>query len=325
MSTVTVIIVNWNGRHWLERCLPALQAQTYADFQVIVVDNGSTDGSVSWLDENWPAVRVLPNDRNLGFAAANNAAISASRGEYVVTLNNDVLVEPGWLSELVAGAADPDIGMVASQIALWDRPDMLDSAGLEVDRAGIGWNRGWGQAAATARTACDVFGACAAAGLYRRAMLDEIGLFDEDFFAYYEDVDLAWRAQRAGWRGRYAPAARVLHWHSATGRQSIERKLFLLGRNKVWTILKNYDWPDLAWAWPLIGFYDGLAIAFQTLRTRSWAALHGRLSALPAARRMIAKRGRARRRVPLAAPRSLSQIAADLRVRLPGGQAQDVL
>ena len=297
---VSVIIVTWNGRDWLAQCLPAVAAQTYPAFEIIVVDNGSTDGTAGWLKEQWPQVRLIQLEKNMGFAAANNAGIRASRSPYVATLNNDTRVDPNWLAELVRAAATPGVGMVAACVLRWNQPDRLDSAGIIVDVTGTAWNRGWGRPAESAALAGDVFGPSAAAALYRREMLDDVGLFDEDFFAYYEDVDLAWRAQRAGWRCRYAPAARAWHWHSATGQQTPSLKLFLLGRNKVWAILKNYQRPPLLLALPLILAADVVAIIYQTIRTRSPAALRGRISAWRRARHMLSKRTPARRPVKLA-------------------------
>jgi GT2 family glycosyltransferase len=306
---VSVIIVNWNGRRWLESCLSALQTQTYEDFEVIVVDNGSTDDSLPWLRNTWAGVQVLAQELNLGFAAANNLAICMAVGHHVIALNNDTRPDPEWIESLVEAAADPGVGMVASQIVKWTEPDILDSAGIEVDRAGIAWNRGWAQPSSTAAEACEVFGPSAAAALYRREMLDEIGLFDEDFFMYYEDVDIAWRAQRAGWRCRYQPSARVLHWHSATAQKSPQFKTFHIGRNKIWTIFKNYDWPDLLWALPIVVLYDVLAIGYHCIHTRNLAALRGRLSALPAWRRMVGKRKPRRKVAPLIPPRLPWRIA----------------
>ncbi|MEJ2748909.1 MAG: glycosyltransferase family 2 protein, partial [Anaerolineae bacterium] len=254
-ATVAVVIANWNGRSWLQQCLPTLAAQTFKDFSIIVVDNGSTDGSTTWLAENWPEVKLLPQKKNLGFATANNIGIRATKSPFVVLLNNDTLVDPGWLEALLTAVSEPDVGMAASCIVRWNQPDQLDSAGIVVDKAGIAWNRGWGQPATLASKPCFVFGPSAAAALYRRDMLDDIGLFDEDYFAYYEDVDLAWRAQRAGWHCRYTPDARVRHWHSATALKTPNYKNFLNGRNKIWTILKNYDWPALLWASPVIIAY----------------------------------------------------------------------
>jgi len=175
----------------------------------------------------------------------------------------------------------------------------LDSAGIEVDRAGIAWQRGWGEKAETAVTPRHVFGPSAAAALYRRTMLEQIGYFDDDYFAYYEDVDLAWRAQQQGWRCAYAPGAEVRHWHSATAAAMPDRKLYLISRNKIWTLLKNYPsgvWRDL----PLILAYDWLGAMYQTMRTRRTAALRGRLDALRQRHVALRKRPSVVTAVPLA-------------------------
>ena len=296
---VTVIIVNWNGRSWLQQCLPTLAVQTYSDYKILVVDNGSTDDSVAWLAQQWPDAHVLPLDQNLGFASANNIGIRATNSPFIALLNNDTLVDPGWLEALVTAVSEPNIGMVASCIVKWNQPHLLDSAGIQIDRAGIAWNRGWGQPVDLAATPCDVFGPSGAAALYRRKMLDDIGIFDEEFFAYYEDVDLAWRAQRAGWRCQYTPNARVRHWHSATALKIPNYKNFLNGRNKIWTILKNYDWPALLWAAPIIITYDLMAAFYQTARSRNFAPIHGRLQALQLAQHMVTKRRPARQKARL--------------------------
>lgn len=286
---VSIVIANWNGRSWLAQCLPTLQRQTFTDFEIIIVDNGSTDGSVAWLTDNWPDVRVIPLKMNLGFAAANNVGMRAARGRFIVTLNNDTLAEPDWLAAMVTAVAAPDVGMVAAKILVWNNPDVLDSTGIEVDVTGTAWNRGDGLPADTLFSA-EVFGPSGAAALYRREMLAQIGLFDEDFFAYYEDVDLAWRARRAGWRCVYAAEAQINHWHSATGGQNLPLKAFFLGRNRVWCLLKNYAWPTLLWTAPLLLFYDTLAGVAQSLRLRDIAPLHGRWQAWLTARHMWRKR-----------------------------------
>ncbi|RMG97104.1 MAG: glycosyltransferase family 2 protein [Chloroflexi bacterium] len=288
---VSVVVVNWNGRSWLAQCLPSLQAQSFREFEIIVVDNGSRDGSVNWLNKNWPQVRVISLPQNTGFAHANNVGISAARGEYIVALNNDTRVGPDWLAAMVTAVSTaPNIGMIACQIRIWDEPHLLDSAGIEVDQAGIAWNRGWRQPVTTATTPCEVFGPSGAAALYRRIMLEQIGFFDTDYFAYYEDVDLAWRAQKAGWRCLYTPAACVWHKHSASARRTPTYKLFLLGRNKWWTILKNYEWPALVKALPLILAYDLLTMAGQVWQSRSIAPINGRLAAIKTLHHAIRKR-----------------------------------
>lgn len=330
MAAVTVIIPNWNGQHLLGRCLDALHAQTYRDFAIIVVDNGSTDDSVAYLRAHFPAVQVIANAENRGFAAATNQGIRATHSRYVATLNNDTEADPGWLAALVAAMERaPAVGMCASKLLFAHQPEMINSAGIALDRAGIAWDRCGGEpdapespppeefprAAGIPRrvetqslsgapltddpafairhlpfTEEEVFGPCAGAALYRREMLDAVGLFDEDFFAYMEDVDLAWRARAAGWRCLYVPQARVLHHHSATGKEGSPFKSFHLGRNKVWLLAKNYPVREL-WPYvPLVILYDVAAILYALLARRDLHALRGRLAGLRGFRQMWRKR-----------------------------------
>lgn len=302
MST-TIIILTWNGLSNLQRGLPALWPQLGPDDRLVVVDNGSTDGSSDWVAAHYPSALILRNPVNLGFAAAVNQGIRATDGEWVITLNDDTIVSPGWLDALIAAAqSDPSVGMVACRMRLAGEPARFDSAGIEVDRAGIAWNRWYGQpiAAHLLSRPEEVFGPCGGAAMYRRAMLDQIGLFDEDFFAYYEDVDLAWRARRAGWRCLYAPDADLLHVHSATGTRVVGMKRYLLGRNKWWTILKNYPLPHLWMAWPLIIICDLVALGIGCFVDRRFDALRGRLDAFRSWRRFWAKRTTSTVSVPLA-------------------------
>jgi GT2 family glycosyltransferase len=277
-----VLIANWNGRQHLNRCLTALFAQRCGGFQAVLIDNGSTDGSSAWVTDHFPQVQLLQLAENVGFARANNLGITSTSSRYVVTLNNDTEVEPGWLETLIGAAeADATIGACASRIVLADRPDRLDSAGLSVDRFGFAWQRGHGELdQGRYRKPADVWGASAAAALYRRDMLDRIGLFDEEFESYYEDVDLAWRARRAGWRCRYVPDRCVRHVHSATGGRDPDRKLFLLTRNRWWTIARNYPLSRLWWMWPLLGLADLLSLARGLIRQRNGGPLTARLAAL---------------------------------------------
>jgi GT2 family glycosyltransferase len=281
MPHVSIVIVNWNGRHLLVRCLPRVLAQEWTNAEVVVVDNGSTDGSADWVEAHFPAVHVLRNACNLGFAGGNNAAIHDTQGAYVATLNNDADPDPEWLSSLVAAMElAPDVGMCASKMLRADEPSTIDACGIEVDRAGIAWNRYSDERERLDETApYEVFGPCAGAALYRRAMLREVGAFDEDYFAYYEDVDLAWRAQRAGWRCLYVPGARVMHQHSSTGREGSPFKGYHVGRNKVWTLIKNYPWPDWLRALPAIVAYDVAGWAYA-LAYGDPHPLRGRIAAL---------------------------------------------
>ncbi|HLF24916.1 MAG TPA: glycosyltransferase family 2 protein [Anaerolineae bacterium] len=289
---VSIILLNWNGLRYLPACLAAIHSQTYTDFEVILVDNGSTDGSIAWLKERFPEVRLICNEKNRGFAEANNQAIRTSQASYIVTLNNDTRVDPGWLAALVAAAdGSPQVGMCASKMVFADRPDMINSTGISLDPVGIAWDRRGGEPDDDCEAEpVEVFGPCAGAALYRRAMLEQIGLFDEDFFAYLEDVDLAWRARLAGWRCLYIPAARVYHIHSATAIEGSAFKHRLLGRNKVWLIAKNYPLPRLLFYLPLIVIYDLAAVLFTLVKRQDISSLQGRLEGLRALRRMWRKR-----------------------------------
>lgn len=293
MSLVSIVIPNWNGRHLLDACLLALAAQTWHDYEIIVVDNGSADGSVAWLNAQFPRIRVIANERNLGFAAAVNQGIRVGDSRYVVTLNNDTEPELGWLAALV-GVADADlsVGMCASKMLFADRPVIINSAGICIDRAGIAWDRLGGELDNAAETVpAEVFGPCGGAALYRRAMLDSIGLFDEDFFAYLEDVDLAWRARRAGWRCQYVPGARVFHRHSATGVEGSPFKNYHLGRNKVWLIAKNYPFARLWHHIPALVLYDAASVVYTLLARHDTHALCGRLASPAKLGCMWRKRG----------------------------------
>ncbi len=287
-----ILIVNWNGRQYLGRCLAAVFNQRLHETRVVVVDNGSTDGSCEWLAEHYPQVEVIRLPNNAGFAAANNVGIAATASRYVVTLNNDTQIGPRWLAALIdAAESDERIGLCAPRILLADRPGTIDSAGIEVDRLGFAWQRGHGRPdAGLYRRPCDVFGPSAAAALYRRAMLEQIGLFDADFDSYYEDVDLAWRANQAGWRCRYVPDADVLHVHSATGRREPDRKLYQLTRNRWWSVTKNYPTPRLWLMLPLMMVADAASLARGLITQRNAVPFRARLDAVRGLRRMWSKR-----------------------------------
>jgi GT2 family glycosyltransferase len=294
MPSISVVIPTWNGQSLLAACLAALAGQTEDDFEIVVVDNGSTDGSAAWVQEHYSDVRVIANAQNRGFAAAVNQAIRAGDSRYVVTLNNDTEPDPGWLAALVAAAdSDPTVGMCASKMLFADRPQAINSAGICVDKVGIAWDRRGGELDDGGEVEpVEVFGPCGGAALYRRAMLNQIGLLDEDFFAYLEDVDLAWRARRVGWHCLYVPAARVLHRHSATGVEGSPFKSYHLGRNKIWLIAKNYPFRAL-WRYVLLLIlYDAAAVTYALIARRDVHALRGRVAGLTGLRRMWRKRER---------------------------------
>lgn len=281
-ASVSVVVINWNGRRHLERCLPSLVNQATPPCEIIVVDNGSNDGSVEWLRASYPWVRLIENASNLGFAPASNQAFAIARGDYIATLNNDAWAEPNWLAELTRVIqSDSILGMCASKMLFADRPHMINSTGINLDWAGIAWDRRGGEMDDGREShPVEVFGACAGAALYRRSMLEELGAFDEDFFAYLEDVDLAWRARLAGWRCVHVPSAVVHHHHSATGGEGSPFKNYLLGRNKLWLLVKNYPMPYFLRYLPIILLYEFGTLFYSLLARGDTSAMRGRLAAL---------------------------------------------
>jgi GT2 family glycosyltransferase len=239
---LTVVIPNWNGEAFLETCLSSLRRQTYRGFETLLVDNGSSDGSLELVRRNFPEVRVIPLPENRGFAAAVNAGIETSTGELVVLLNNDTEQDPGWLEALVQAAdAHPEAGLFASKLVDFHERSLLDGAGDALRLSGLPYRIGHGE---IDRGQFDkpafVFSACAAAALYRREMLDDVGVFDEDFFSYCEDGDLSFRAQLAGYRCLYVPDAVVYHMGSAsTGGKRSATATRLGTRNSINLLVKD--------------------------------------------------------------------------------------
>ena len=295
---VAIVITNWNERKYLEACLCSIYAQDYQDFEVFVIDNASDDDSVSMVHKLFPEVQLIQNEENLGLCAANNQGILATKSEFVAILNNDTEFEPEWLGCLMqVMKSDARIGMCACTMLLTDQRDMIESAGIIVDKAGTAWGLETGRPHYGDTTLASVFGACGGAALYRRSMLLDIGLFDEDFFVYYEDADVAWRGQWAGWKCMYVPHAIAYHAHSATIKEGSPFKTRLLGRNKMWMICKNYPLPHLIWYSPLILFYELLSIGYNLSVTRGSYALRGRIEGLYQIPRMLAKRRKIVRRI----------------------------
>lgn len=238
---VSVVIPHWNGKHHLEVCLAALRGQTLVDHEVILVDNGSTDGSQAYGREAFPEVRVIELGDNRGFTGACNTGYAESRGEFVCLLNNDTEADPGWLEAIVqAFDQNPQVGVVATKMLLFDRRDHFHSAGDYYRVDGIPGNRGvWQRDVGQYDRQEPVFSACGGAAAYRRAMLEEIGFLDDAFFFSCEDVDLSWRAHLAGWGVLYVPTAVVYHKLKASGGSGATGSYYD-GRNFLYIIWKNY-------------------------------------------------------------------------------------
>lgn len=245
---VSVIVVNWNGREYLGECLQSLAHQSFVDFEVILVDNGSTDGSVEHVQSRFPGfARILQNPKNLGFSGGNNRGIKEARGKYIALLNNDAKADPHWLMELVRTAeADHQAGMLASKIYLQDGWKIIDNVGHLIYRDGL--NRGRGRLEedhGQFDKMEEVLFPSGCAALYRREMLEEIGLFDEDFFAYGDDTDIGLKGRLAGWKCFYIPQAIVYHRYSQSSNPYSPLKAFYVERNRVWIAVKYFPLPLL--------------------------------------------------------------------------------
>ena len=273
---LSIVIPNWNGRHFLGTCLDSLRAQTCPDIEVIVVDNASADGSPDYIRARYPEVVLIELARNRGFTGACNTGMDAARGAFVALLNNDTELAPNWAEEIVkAFEQHADVGMAASKMLLFDRRDTFHTAGDFFTTDGCAGNRGvWEKDEGQYDRADYVFAACGGSSVYRKAMLDQIGLLDDDYFFLLEDIDLAWRAQLAGWKALYVPSAVVYHRLSATGGGVVAS--FHQGRNGIWLIVKNL--PASLWR-----KYGGqilrrqAALAWQALKAWRGAEARARL------------------------------------------------
>ena len=241
---VSVIVVNWNRRELLRACLLSLSAQTFGSLEVIVVDNGSEDGSPAMVLEEFPEVVLIRNAENRGFCAANNQGIRQARGRYVALLNNDAEAEPRWLEELLSGLrAGPDVGMCASKILFYEARGVIDKVGHLIYPDGQNRGRGCGEPdCGQYELSEEVLLPDGCAALYDRRVFESAGMFDEDFFAYGDDAELGLRARLAGWRCMYVPTAVVYHHHSSTLGRFSERRLVLVERNRVWLAAKLFPW-----------------------------------------------------------------------------------
>lgn len=261
---LSIVIPHWNGLRHLQPCLDALARQTHTPMEVILIDNASSDGSQAFVRERYDWVRLIELPENRGFTGACNAGIAAARGSYIALLNNDTEVDAGWAAAVIdAFGRDPRVGSVASKMLLFDKRDHIHTAGDFFTRDGRAGNRGvWERDMGQYDREEYVFSACGGSAAYRRAMLDEIGALDDDFFFSLEDVDLGWRAQLAGWRCLYTPRAIVYHHLAATGGGVTAS--YYDGRNLIAVLVKNL--PRALWR-----KYGGAIL--RTQARAAWAAI----------------------------------------------------
>ena len=259
MSKVAIVIAHWNKKDLISGCLDALREQTFESFSIIIVDNGSTDGSVELIKEKYPEVKLIELPQNTGFAYPNNLGITEAfndpENEYIIALNNDTKVAPNYIEELVASAKrHPEAGSIQPKVVNFFEHGIIDSVGIEIYPEMSAINRAQKEKdAGQYEKEEEIFGPSASAALYTRKALEKVVLpnnnyFDEDYFAYYEDVDLAWRLRLNGFTSWYNPKATLLHVHSATGKNNSPFKAFHIHRNQYYNILKDLPFWFLVYA-----------------------------------------------------------------------------
>ncbi len=301
---VSVVIPNWNGKKFLQACLDSLQKSDYAKLEVVIVDNGSKDGSIEYLEKDYPWVKLVKFEKNTGFSVAVNAGIKNSKGEYIALLNNDTVVDALWISKMLdCLLKNPEAGSCGCKMLAYDDHSLLDGAGDGYRRGGLPGRIGHREIdCGQFDSQRYILGPCGGAALYRRSMLDDIGLFDEDYFAYLEDVDLGLRAQSAGYKSIYVPEAIMYHLGCGSTGSGYHPLVVRLSAKNNWnTMLKNLPLPLLLKFLPHILYWQLFYFAVVIVRGGQivpW--LHGSLQALMQAPKMLEKRREInrKRRVP---------------------------
>jgi hypothetical protein len=291
LKDVTIIVVNWNGREWLEDCFDSLVSQDYQQIKLILVDNGSEDGSVQLIRARYPETAIIELDRNYGFAQANNFALKAADSEYIALLNNDMIARSDWLTALVRAIERyPEAGSAASKLLYHSRPGIIDRAGDVYTRAGAGHLRGRGHAAGCFDRLEWIFGACGGASIYRRRMLDDIGGFDPDFFLIYEDVDLSFRAQLRGYKCLYVPDAIAYHRVSRSIGYDSPVSVYYGHRNMEWVYIKNMPSALMMKTFYMHLLYILMSFSYFSLRGLARPYIRSKKDAMRAAGKMLGKR-----------------------------------
>ena len=291
---ISVIIAVWNSKTYLSNCLDTLIAQTFRDFEVIIVDNGSKDEAVDGLRERYPSLdlRTERLDSNRGFAAANNIGARLARGKWLALLNTDAFPEPDWLEKLVQASDEhPEYTFFSSRQIQAKDPKFLDGAGDEYHVSGLAWRRYYNYKERSYGLQLEeVFGACGAASLYLRDKFLRVGGFDEDYFSYFEDVDLSFRLRLVGGRCLYVPQAVVYHVGSASSGQMSDFVIYHGHRNLVWTYLKNMPFALLGFYLPLHILMNLYFVISFTLKGRPRAIIAAKIDAIRGIPSILRKR-----------------------------------
>jgi GT2 family glycosyltransferase len=255
MIEASVVIANWNGKKYLKDCFDSLLNQTRKDFKIVFVDNGSSDGSTDFVREKYPKTEIIQLEKNTGFSKGYNIgmkkALEDKNIKYVVVLNNDTKLDERYIEELVICAKmHPDAASIQPKVLNFFDSEKIDCAGILLSVDGVATNRGYGERGAEYSEEGEIFGATGAASLFSRKALEKTKLsdgeyFDNSHFAFYEDVDLAWRMRLTGFKSFYSPKAVVYHVHSATAGKISGFKAYYLNRNRFFTLIKNYPFCRL--------------------------------------------------------------------------------
>lgn len=277
MASIAILVLNFNGKEYLQECFDSLEKLSSSQHTVetYCVDNASTDGSVEWVKEHFPWVKILAFDHNWGFAGAYNRAVRQIVSDYVVFLNNDTVVDPEWLNELVKAAEQRDDAVIfGSKLLFYDRPNVVNHAGGKITLIGSGYDIGMGCVDDGRFDLPSYTGwSIAASLLMRREVFLQVGGFDEDYFAYFDDVDLCWRTWLAGYRVLYVPASVVYHKYGGSfGNRRSSLRIYHCLKNRVANMIKNLKWPYL-----LLGL--GISVGYEAYRVliflseKNWAAV----------------------------------------------------
>lgn len=288
---VSVVIVNWNGKDLLPRCLEAVFAQTFPNREVIVVDNASNDGSAEAAQASWRDVRLLRLESNLGFAAANNLGARLAQGRWLALLNNDAFPHPDWLERLLEAAeAHPEFSFFASCLVNSREPQQVEASGDIYHVSGLAWHRDGNLHDSQVPRSEEVFSACAAAALYERQAFLAVDGFDEDYISHHEDVDLGFRLRLHGHRCGFVPQAVVEHLGSASYGEESDLTVYRVQRNLVWTYVKNMPSP-LVWQYlPAHLFANLFFLLYYAAQGRGSLIWRAKRDALRGLRRMLRKR-----------------------------------
>lgn len=288
---ISIVIPTWNGRHYLDACLAAVAAQRGVSAETILVDNASTDGTADYVRGTYPWVRLVQLPQNVGFAAASNAGAREARGRFLAFLNNDTRATPDWLAALRQGVDEGNgFALATSLIVYMDDPTVIDSAGDGVLRLGGAFKRFHGRRVSDAPASAEVFGMCGAACLIARHVFEELGGFDEHFFASHEDVDLSYRARLRGYRCRYVADAVVLHHGSGTLGKVSPFATFHGQRNLEWMYFKDTPGRLLMRTLPGHIVYDAAAAIHFARLGMLTVFLRAKLAALRGLPRVVRQR-----------------------------------